>query len=123
MASSRIKDIKHAQRESFFLREISELFVQLSMDAPALYEVYITRVELSPDRGLCTVYFHTPAGQEGFDEKLKTLILYKPSLRAALAKASHSRYTPDLKFTYDTGIDRQNRIEDLFNKLKEEGKI
>jgi ribosome-binding factor A len=123
MAHSKIGAIKHAQRASFILREVSELFLKISLDDSRLQELYITRVELSPDRGMCTIFFHTPLGNEGFQKLMPILILYKPSLRSALAKASHARYTPDLKFAYDTGIDHQNKIEDLFNKLKEEGKL
>lgn len=123
MSHSKVGKIKHAQRESFFLREVSELFLQLSMDDVRLQELYITRVDLSPDRGMCTIFFHTPGGRASFEQKMPTLILYKPSLRSALAKASHSRYVPDLRFSYDEGMDQHNRIEDLFNKLKDEGKL
>ena|SRR5438477_10810252 len=123
MAQSKISTIKHAQRSSFILREVSELFLKIAMDDVTLQELYITRVELSPDRGVCTIFFHTPAGNEGFQKLMPTLILYKPSLRSALAKASSARYTPDLRFAYDAGIDHQNKIEDLFKKLKDEGKL
>jgi ribosome-binding factor A len=123
MAQSKVGKIKHAQRTSFFLREVSELFLRLSMDNVKLQELYVTRVELSPDRGMCIIFFHTPLGEEEFQRLMPTLILYKPSLRSALAKANQARYTPDLKFAYDEGIDHQNKIEDLFNKLKDEGKL
>jgi ribosome-binding factor A len=122
MVQTKIGKIKHAQRTSFYLREISDLFLKISLDEVALQELYVTRVELSPDRGFCTVFFHTPGGKESFEKAKPTLILYKPSLRSALAKASHSRYTPDLRFTYDSGIDHQNKIEDIFNKLDSEEK-
>lgn len=124
MSEKRIKTVKHAQRESFFLKEISAFFMQISLDEKSLSNCYVTRAELSPDRGTVTIYFHNSGGKENFDSKtLKTLILYKPSLRAALAKISHSRYTPELKFVYDSGIDKQNQIEDLFARLASEGKI
>jgi ribosome-binding factor A len=123
IGNKRVRDIKHAQRESFLLKELSELFLHISLNDLLLQNFYITRVELSPDRGHCTVFFHTPEGFSAFEEKLSSLILYKPSLRTALSKALHSRYTPELRFAYDEGIDKQNKIEDLFRKLEEEGKL
>lgn len=119
----RSKEVKKSQKESFFLHEIADLFLKISLDDRVLHDLYVTRVELSPDGGLCTVYFHTPAGQDSFLERKKQLILYKPSMRAAVAKASHARYAPDLRFLYDDGIDKQNNMEELFNKLKAEGKL
>ena len=121
--NSKIREIKHSQRESFLLRELSELFLRIALEDPGLHYFYITRVELSPNRGHCTLYFHTPGGFEIFKERLSRLILYKPSLRSALSKSLHSRYTPELKFVYDEGIDKQNKMEDLFRRLEEEGKI
>ena len=119
----RPRDVKKSQKESFFLQEIATLFLQLSMEEKKLHDLYISRVELSTDGGLCNVFFHTPQGIESFKERRKDLILYKPSMRAAVAKASHSRYAPDLRFLYDEGLDKQQKMEDLFNNLKNEGKL
>lgn len=121
--SHRQRDVKKSQKESFFLQEIATLFLQLSMEEKKLHDLYISRVELSPDGGLCNVYFHTTQGESSFKERKKDLILYKPSMRAAMAKASHSRYVPDLRFLYDEGLDKQQKMEDLFNTLKNEGKL
>lgn len=121
--NEKTRTVKHAQKESFLLRELSESFLHISLSDAQLQDCYITRVELSPDKGHCTVFFHTPGGIDSFKSKMSTLILYKPSLRSALSKALHSRYTPDLRFEYDSGIDKQNKIEDLFNKLEAEGKL
>ncbi|RTL07122.1 hypothetical protein EKK58_03010 [Candidatus Dependentiae bacterium] len=121
--SYRQKEVKKSQKESFFLQEIATLFLKLSIEEKHLQDLYISRVELSPDGGLCNVFFHTPLGYNSFQERKKDLILYKPSMRAAMAKASHARYVPDLRFLYDDGLDKQQKMEDLFNKLKNEGKL
>jgi ribosome-binding factor A len=123
MVFSRRNQVKRSQKESFLLQEVAALFLRLSLDEKILHDLYVTRVELSPEGGTCTVFFHTPAGHDSFNERKKHLILYKPSMRASLAKTSHSRYVPDLKFAYDEGIEKQQRMEELFNKLKTEGKL
>lgn len=119
----KVREVKHAQRESFLLRELSELFLRVALNDPLLQDYYITHVKLSPNRGHCEIFFHTPRGFQVFKEHLSALILYKPSLRSALSKALQTRYTPDLTFMYDEGIDKQNKMEDLFRKLEEEGKL
>ena len=118
-----LRDIKHAQRESFLFKELSDLFLKIAIDDPRLHEYYVTRATLTPNRGHCTLFFHTPAGHDAFKAMMPVLILYKPSLRSALSKSLQTRYTPELHFEYDAGIDKQNKIEDLFNRLHDEGKL
>jgi len=123
MISKRQQDVKHAQREAFLYREIASLFSRLMTNEPQLSGMFINRISLSPDRGLCTVYFYTTAGRDTFKKQLPTLILYKPSLRDAIAKALQSRYTPEIRFAYDDQYDKQRRVEDLIEQLKIEGKL
>src|SRR6516164_7171990 len=100
-SSSSVRDIKKAQRESILLKKIAELFMQVTLDDTRLRDMYVNRVELSPSRGMCTVYFYSPLGEQHFDELLEVLKLYKPSLRKALATTLDSRYTPELLFKFD----------------------
>jgi len=123
MAGERVRAIKQAQRESFLLREISSSFLRVMQDNPTLQGVYITRVLLSSDGSTCTIYFHSNKGAEHYEEVKNMLILYKPSIRTALAKASSSRYVPQLVFRYAEGVEQQNRVNDLIENLKKEGKL
>lgn len=117
------QDIKRAQRESYFLHEIGNLFRQIAIDEPRIQGIYINKVSLSSDGGTCVVLFLAQNGKQEFEEKLQTLILYKPSIRAALAKMSHGRYTPNLIFRYDDGYEKTERINLLIDKLKREGRL
>jgi hypothetical protein len=73
---------------------------------------------LSPDKGHCYVFFATIGGVEEFNEKLNRLKLYKPSLRAALAKEINGRYTPDITFKFDAAQEKTNRVEELLRRFK-----
>jgi ribosome-binding factor A len=121
--SKQQQEIKRAQRESYFFREISNLFLKITIDEPRLSGMYINKVSLSSDGGTCTVLFLASQGRTEFEEKLPLLILYKPSLRSALAKTSHSRYTPNLIFRYDQDQEKVEKINRLLDKLKDEGKL
>ncbi len=123
MTGKRQQQVRRAQKESFLLRQIADAFLRISLDEPRLHGLYINRVQLSPDRSKCYVYFHSPEGVDDFKAKLSTLILYKPSIRTAVAKALESRYTPELEFVYDVQFDKQRKIEDLIDQLKNEGRL
>jgi ribosome-binding factor A len=116
---SSVKTIKHAQKESLFLRHVATLFSQLVLDDNRLSNIFVNRVSLSPDKGMCTVFFYTPQGQAYFNELLDILKLYKPSLRTALARLIKGRYTPDLIFRFDEQFEKQQKMERLLDSLKE----
>lgn len=121
--SKQQQDIKRAQKESYFFREISQLFRHITIDEPRLNGIYINKISLSSDGGICTVLFLAANGRPEFEEKLPLLILYKPSLRAALAKTSSGRYTPNLVFRYDEDQEKVDKINRLLDKLKDEGRL
>ena len=121
--SKQQQEIKKAQKESYFFREISQFFHQIVIDDQRLSGMFINRVSLSSDGGTCVVLFLANNGKPEFEEKLSTLILYKPSLRTALAKTSHGRYTPNLIFRYDDDHEKVDKINRLLDRLKDEGRL
>jgi len=121
--NKRITDIKRAQKISLLFRAISKLFLEASMDNKELSGFYINRVELSPNKSQCYIYFCTTKGQEEFQEKLEILKLYKPSMRAALSKQISGRYTPELTFKFDTCQEKVQRIDQLLQNLKDKGDL
>ena len=123
MSEKKQSGVRRAQKESLYYKEISKLFMQVAMDDKALDGLYINSVKLSPDKSVCTVLFVSDKGKEDFDNRLQNLILYKPSLRKALSQNIRSRYTPELKFTYDIQFEKQQKIEALFDRLKVENKL
>ncbi len=117
---SPIQSIKKSQRESQLLKEVTELLRQAALDDPRLGHVFVSRVELSPDSKVCTVYFYSLEGEAHFEKTLEILKLYKPSLRKALAQRVNRRYTPELLFKFDTRFKKQQKLEELFEKIKTE---
>lgn len=116
--TSSVSNVKRAQKESLLFREISQLFLQATMDDKRLQGLFVNRVHLSPDKGLCTVYFYTSKGEEYFNDVLQVLTLYKPSLRKALASTIKGRYVPDLVFKFDKQFEKQQRIEELIEQVR-----
>lgn len=117
---SKPTNIRIAQKESQFFREISQLFTQTAADDSRLKDLFITRVGLSADKSVCFIYFYSYLGEEKFNADLDILILYKPSLRKALANSLNARYTPELIFKFDQQFKKQEKIENLLAKVKDE---
>lgn len=123
MNNPRISEIKKEQKESLLLREISGLLLKASLDDPKLAGLSVLRVKLSPDKGTCFVFIYAQNGIEEFKEKLESLKLYKPSLRKAVSRAIKGRYTPDIKFEFDSQFEKQSKMEEIFEQLKKDGQL
>ena len=120
MNPSNISNIKRSQKESLLLKELSKMLYELMLDDKELSGLFINRVELSKNKGACIVYFYDPQGPTIFEVKKKHLILYKPSLRKAIAMTLNGRYTPELVFAYDEQFEKQQRIENILEKVKKD---
>lgn len=112
--------IKRSQKESSLYRLISELIWQASLENKALQGIMVNRVELSPGKSICNVYFYTPQGKAHFESVLDDLKLYKPSIRKAIADSISARYAVDLVFKFDEQFEKTQRIEELIEKVKRE---
>ncbi|MGE0009190.1 MAG: 30S ribosome-binding factor RbfA [Candidatus Babeliales bacterium] len=121
--STPVSDIKKAQKEKIIQREVATLFMEAAQDDPELAGIMVTRVELTPDKGMCYIYMYVDGGLATFKEKLKYLKLFKPSLRKSLADALKFRYTPDLTFAFDSQYEKEMEINNLFETLKEKGEL
>ncbi len=128
MIKSSTPSIKREKKKSIFLRELSIYIDRLAQDEPRLRRVFLSRVDLSADCGICYLYFATLPGTDFTDEYKKTLYLqaldvlklYKPSLRKNLAQNVDGRYTPSLVFMYDDKKDKIDRVNVLLDKVHEE---
>lgn len=120
MTTHQQSSVKRAQKESIIQHLLASFLLQAILDDKRLTGLSITRVKLSPDKSVCTVFFHTFEGESKFNEQLKTLVLYKPSMRKAVADSVQSRYVPQLIFKYDISFDKQQHIDEILLKIKDE---
>lgn len=121
-----MQQVKRDRKKSFYLRELSALLSRLVQDEPSLLPLYFTRVELSVDGGHLYVFcsFLNAIGQEeglkAFETIREKLVLYKGSMRKALAGACSGRYVPDLRFFFDESKEKERRVTDLLIQVSEE---
>jgi ribosome-binding factor A len=110
---------KKAQKESLLYQEISKFFLAIALDDERVRGLSLTRIKLSDDGGSCIIFFYAPGGLKEYEQKRAWLILYKPSLRKALSRTIAGRYTPNLVFKYDDEFEKQQRLEQIFDTIKE----
>lgn len=118
--NKQLPHIKKAQKEALLLKELSQLFLQISLEDPRLEGAFITHVELSDNKSVCNIYFYIQGGLEKFEPIRSTLILYKPSMRKALAQRIPSRRVPEIFFKYDDKFEKQMKLETLLNNIQSE---
>ncbi|MFC1854734.1 ribosome-binding factor A [Candidatus Dependentiae bacterium] len=118
--SCRQRNIKRAQKQSYILHEITPLLSELLSNDNALSKLFVSKVELSPDGGMCHIFFSTFSSKEDYTNASEALMLYKPSVRKALATILNSKYTPDVRFHYDAGKDKERHMNKIFEKISDE---
>jgi ribosome-binding factor A len=102
--------------EKIIERELASILFDSSNNK--LKFVSITKVALTSDLSLATVYY-TVLGNEGEIESTKEdLEKSKGYLRSSLAKKLDLRKTPDLRFKYDESLAYGNRITQILDNLK-----
>lgn len=117
---SSVGHIKHSKKESLFLKEIMVIFRELSLDDPRMTDLFVSRVGLSADCGMCTVFFYTPRGEEYFKLRSEMLKGYAPGIRKVLSQRIKVRHTPEIFFKFDDRFEKEQRIENILEKIKTE---
>lgn len=123
MVNRDVREIKKAQKEAHLHKTLSKLFLKILLDDPSLQGFFISKVQLSDNKSSCIVFFFTQKGKEDFEERKNRLILYKPSIRKALSQLIPSRYTPQLIFKFDDQYEKQQKLNELLEKLKLEDQL
>lgn len=102
--------------EKIIERELASILFDSSNNK--LKFVSITKVSLTSDLSLATIYY-TVLGNEGeINSTKEDLEKSKGYLRSSLAKKLYLRKTPDLRFKYDESLAYGNRISQILDNLK-----
>lgn len=118
MFSPRQSAIRRARRQSILYNLITSALRQKALDDPSLNPLVITRVELSPSGGMIHIFCTHPDGKAGYEKIRPQLVLYRPSLRAAIAQELQGHVTPHIRFQFDAQRIKQERIEALLDRVK-----
>jgi ribosome-binding factor A len=96
--------------------ELSELLARQVKD-PGIGFITITHVKVSPDLQVARAFYTTLGDEKARRETAKALDRATPFLRRQIAGRLRLRRAPELTFTFDQSIERQQRIEQLIEEI------
>lgn len=102
-------------------KELS-LILQTEFKDPRVGFVTITGVDITNDLSQAKVYLSVMGSEEQKEETLKALGRGKGFIRSELSKRIRLRVTPELIFLIDRSIAYGSRIEELIQKINDDGK-
>ena len=94
------------------LRELSQLLIRDLKD-PRLRGVTLTRVKMSDDLRHGRVFFSHLEGRAHATESIKGFRSAAGFIRRQMGRALQLRYTPELDFEFDPGIENAARVDHL----------
>jgi ribosome-binding factor A len=118
-------EVKRAARVSERVREsLGKLFNSEVRD-PRLSGVIVSRVQMADDLRSTKVYFRFLTGDATAQRRKEAqtgLERAAPMLRSEVTKEVGLRFAPELRFYYDEGLDKENRIDQLLEEVKRDAK-
>lgn len=100
-------------------KEISELLAREVHD-PGIGFVTLTRVDVTPDLQHARVYY-TSLGQPSARRQTgRALERAAPFLRRQIAHRLRLRRVPEIHFTFDSGVEAQDRVEQLLREIHQQ---
>lgn len=84
---------------------------------PRLRLITVTRVEVTDDLKIAVVFYVSHKKNDYVQQHLDKV---RGLLRSKVSKEINLRYTPEIKFEYDLGLDHQMSMENLFKKINNE---
>lgn len=103
--------------QSEIQRIISELLIEELKDPRIDQMTSVSKVELSNDTSVATIYFSIYGSQKTKEDTLSALENAKGYIRSRLAKVLEIRQVPELRFKIDESVEYSIEIQKILNKL------
>lgn len=103
--------------QSEIQRIISELLIEGLKDPRIDQMTSVSKVELSNDTSVATIYFSIYGSQKTKEDTLSALENAKGYVRSRLAKVLEIRQVPELRFKIDESVEYSIEIQKILNKL------
>jgi len=104
-------------RMSERVRDILSTLLMRDVNDPRLEGVTVTNVRLDPELMFATVLVNALGAEERRDDIMKALKSANGFLRREVAKRIQLRNAPQLLFRWDEGLERAERVNNLFSVL------
>jgi ribosome-binding factor A len=111
-------DQRRLNRHAGAIKKALGEIINTKLEDPHKGYITLTRVKVSTDLKIATVYY-TVLGDEGQKEETKTVLKRSNAfLRNELRPYLHTRWLPELRFFYDDSLEYADRINVLLKKIE-----
>lgn len=119
---SRKRPFHRTDRLNSQIREVLATTIMREARDDVLRQVVITDVEVTSDISLARVYWHPLPGLVQADPEVAQAAFDRAAgfFRKKVGEIIRARQTPELRFIYDTALDRGRRIDDILIKIARE---
>jgi ribosome-binding factor A len=97
---------------------VAEILLREVKD-PRVEGITLTGVDITPDLKLAKIYFST-LQSENHEAALAGLKSAAGYIKRQIAIRLQLRHTPELRFFYDTTLEKANRLESLLRQVEQE---
>jgi len=112
-------DSRRVNKASDSLKRVISEILDTKVKDPGKGFVTITKVKVSPDLKIASVYY-TVLGDEEQKEKTRTALRRSaPFIKKELKPHLRMRWLPELRFFYDETLDEADKIERLLKEIKD----
>jgi ribosome-binding factor A len=110
---------RRPERVRGLLQETVAEILRREVKDPRVEGVTLTGVDITPDLKLAKIYFSTlqPEHHDDALEGLKSAVGY---IKRQIATRLQLRHTPELRFLYDTTLEKATRLESLLRQVGQE---
>ncbi|MCU0242364.1 MAG: 30S ribosome-binding factor RbfA [Vicinamibacteria bacterium] len=109
---------RRSERVAEEIRESVARMIVEELKDPRIGFVTVTRVDVTPDLHLARIFVGVLGGNEQRKATLAALKKASPFVRRMLGQRLRMRYTPDVLFEYDKGLDATERVAQLLNEAE-----
>ena len=114
------KDGNRPLRVAELIKRELAVLIPRTLDDPRTHQATLTYVEVSPDLKSARVYFTLLAGAAAAEPVLVSLKRAAGHLRHELAGRVALRIIPELRFHFDTSVERGDRLARLIDQARRE---
>jgi len=120
MDPGRSMSIRQQQVARVLMAEVSDI-LRTKLRDPRLGFITLLAVEPSPDLRHARVFVSVLGDDVARRSSMEALAAASGYIRSLLGKRVELRYTPELNFILDEGVDRAARVEQLLSDISREG--
>jgi ribosome-binding factor A len=111
---------RRSQRVASQIKTEISWLIEHKLRDPSKGFITITRVRLSPDLKIASIYFSVLGSDQERESSEEALNRAKSFLKHELGMRIHLRVIPDLRFFYDDSLDYSDKISTLLKKINKD---